>query len=69
MPSTLSCNRSRSSNSDVVECIKDVSDSAEAFDFVVSFSISEEEELLFLLIMCIFFSILVAKRYHLIRLE
>ena len=59
MPSTLSCNRSRCSNSDVVECINDFSDSADALDFAVSFSISEEEELL-LFISCMFFIILAA---------
>jgi hypothetical protein len=65
MPSTLSCSSSRSSNSDVVQCINDFSDSAEVFDFVVSFSISEDEELLLLLLtLRLFFSFLVAKRYH-----
>jgi hypothetical protein len=36
MPATLSCNRSRSSNSDVVECVNDFRDSIKTADFVWS---------------------------------
>jgi hypothetical protein len=40
IPSMLSCNKSRSSTSDVTEFINDFSESAETVDFVVSLSIS-----------------------------